>query len=212
MSKSLWLDEFGKEYAPDVVVEDLLSIRGVVDDSWHNDVAPHFRFERDNAAVELWFYTADPNDRANEGDSIPPDQPRYVVYDIAPDARGQLEEIPDYGAAQVAYQGESGCGAVAKFLELSRLPQAVGDKFAKLLRRELTPAEFSEMRRRNRDAGDVHGFCASHDFCDANMPMAEALLVVTGCEPSFEHDAITELWNQAWDYAKREHLTARKDA
>lgn len=207
----LWLEEFGKEYAPHAIVEDLLGIKGVTDDSWHNDVAPHFRFERDNAAVELWFYNADPNDRANEGDSIPPDQPRYVVYDCPPDAAGQLEPIPDYGAANVAYQGEDGCAAVAAFLRLTRLPQAVGDKFAKLLRRELTDAEFREMRVRNREEPDS-GICHSHDFCDANMPMAEALLVVTGCEPSFDHDAITELWNQAFDYAKAEHLTARKRA
>lgn len=207
----LWLEEFGEGYAPHAVVEDLLSIKGVTDDSWHNDVAPHFRFERDNAAVELWFFTADPNDRANEGDSIGPDAPRYIVYDCPPDASGQMAPIPDYGEAQIVYQGEDGCKAVAAFLKLSHLPMAVGDKFAKFLRRELTAQEFSEMRARN--AVETHeGCCHSHDFCDANMPMAEALLAVTGCEPSFEHDAITELWNQAWDYAKAEHLTARKRA
>lgn len=197
---SIWLDEFDKDYAPDAVIEDLLSIKGVADESWHNDVSPHFRYDRDDAGVELWFDAADAAKRETGEDT-----PRYRVFDNVPRELGTGDDPYE----TMAYEGADACSAVAAFLRLTRLPQAVGDKFAKLLRRELTDAEFREMRVRNREEPDS-GICHSHDFCDANMPMAEALLIVTGCEPSFDHDAITELWNQAFDYAKAEHLTARR--
>lgn len=193
----LWLDEFGAGYQPDAVVEDLLSIKGVADESWHNNVSPNFSFERDSFVVELWF---DHPDRAQRetGDETA----RYRVYEYE-----RQDYSPDYATS--AYEGDDACAAVRKFLELTHLPMAVGDKFAKLLRAELTAQELSEVRARN--AVETHeGCCHSHDFCDANMPMAEALQIVCGCEPSFEHDAITELWNLSWDYAKREHLTARR--
>lgn len=46
-----------------------------------------------------------------------------------------------------------------------------------------------------------HG-CATHDFCDANMPMFDAWLLTMGKEPNHESDTETALWNRAWDRAR----------
>ncbi len=76
-------------------------------------------------------------------------------------------------------------------------------EFAARLRAELTPDQIAEVNRRNATPQYQNGSCASHDFCDANMPMAEAFEASTGKEvdPSSETDA--RLWNAAWEAARR---------
>lgn len=58
---------------------------------------------------------------------------------------------------------------------------------------------------------DYAGCCATHDYFDANIGMAEAFFSVTGREPATitetateaEKDADAALWNAAWDMAKQ---------
>lgn len=79
--------------------------------------------------------------------------------------------------------------------------QQIGDTFVALLRQELTPEQFREMRRRNATpeyAGT--NCCASHDFCDANMVMLAAFQQ-HGLEPLAEADDMASLWNAAWTSA-----------
>lgn len=79
--------------------------------------------------------------------------------------------------------------------------------------------EMAEVVRRNAETqSDL--FCSSHDFCDANMVMAEAMEHVLGrpgwmpydweegrCSEG-EHEADVALWNRAWDLAKTEYFLA----
>lgn len=93
------------------------------------------------------------------------------------------------------------------------LIETAGNRFAEILKDWLTEAEWEEMRRRNA-AETEHGVCHSHDFCDANMAMAEALqesgVIVIG-DGVIDDDGVT-IWNAAWDHATRHRLTAAKAA
>lgn len=94
--QSYWLREFGEQYRPHQIILDLLMIKGVKDESWHNDVAPHFEADAgDGQKVELWFYRADPNDRADEGDSIPADQTQYALFLVDYENNGARRVAPE---------------------------------------------------------------------------------------------------------------------
>ena len=75
----------------------------------------------------------------------------------------------------------------------------VGDKFAALLREQLTAAEWETMCADNRTETD-NGICHSHDYCDANVIMADAM----------DEFGLSELeqdvWVAAWDYASIKYL------
>lgn len=93
----------------------------------------------------------------------------------------------------------------------------VAKAFADVLREWFSDAEFVEMRWRNAHDEAYHGdsgACASHDFCDANVAMAEAIESVLGHEPRvYDVDGVEgedcALWNAAWAYAKLEYLTEK---
>ena len=51
--------------------------------------------------------------------------------------------------------------------------QSIADTFVRLLREELTPAQFVQMQHRNFGEAST-SVCHSHDFCDANMVMLAA--------------------------------------
>jgi len=71
--------------------------------------------------------------------------------------------------------------------------------FSRVLWRCLTAAEMYQVIARNA-AGTDPGVCHSHDFCDANTAMEQALqeLGVSYTAPT----EVTELINEAWDLAK----------
>jgi hypothetical protein len=79
-------------------------------------------------------------------------------------------------------------------------------EFARLIRRDYTPAQLAVVRSRNRELRltDPH-CCATHDFYDANMIMLEACANVSGV-PESKHDfgdeALCAVVNEAWDLAK----------
>lgn len=104
------------------------------------------------------------------------------------------------------------------------LAQRLADAFVGELREALTPAEFDAVRFNNATPAYTNG-CASHDIVDANEAMSDAFLSVVGRLPrvlpdpseatdaqyaAAQLDEATDatLWNEAWDIAKREHLTA----
>jgi hypothetical protein len=86
-------------------------------------------------------------------------------------------------------------------------PHILALYFSRKLALSMTPEEWAEMRRRNATPDYCAGICASHDFCDANMPMAEAFEGLMGREIDTQSDADVALWNEAWSIAKREYLT-----
>jgi hypothetical protein len=90
--------------------------------------------------------------------------------------------------------------------------EQLASEFADVLREWLTPAEFAEMRMRNRKyVGDT--ICASHDYCDSNVAMEIAFERIVGREsvmpsegPQGEVDQA--LWDAAWSLARARYLTA----
>lgn len=86
--------------------------------------------------------------------------------------------------------------------------------FAQRLRAALTPDQWEATRGRNAtpEYAGASGPCASHDYCDANDYMAEAFAEIMGRDILPDNgegmtDSDCALWNQAWQIAKRDHLT-----
>ena len=76
--------------------------------------------------------------------------------------------------------------------------------FAARLLAEIGPVNLQEVIQRNALPA-YRGCCASHDFCDANMPMLAAFERATG-RPLLSEDGMADgdcdLVNAAWDMAK----------
>ena len=99
--------------------------------------------------------------------------------------------------------------------DTNQVTKELAEAFAAVLKRWLTPAQFVQMQRANvQNVSTLN--CASHDYCDANMAMLAAFVVVLKREPTFRktpvgaasEDEDRTLWNLAWEYALRKLLTA----
>lgn len=83
----------------------------------------------------------------------------------------------------------------------------MGDRFAAILQQWLTPAEFAQMQARNAfDPRYGERACASHDFCDANMAMAQAFTETVGREIDAAVSADAALWASAWESARERQI------
>lgn len=79
----------------------------------------------------------------------------------------------------------------------------VAEEFAYVLQDWLTKDEMCVAIHRNRWEKDKQ-VCHSHDFCDANMAMNEALKkVIKHRETDELDDPKIDLWNKAWALAKK---------
>jgi hypothetical protein len=185
---------------------------GFVDSSWGCEPCPRFR----NDALSLWLSVnySDTAQREFEEE----DARFYLKYEGAnPESNNftgeteylEFEEWPDVLAAIQ--------------------PHILAKAFATVLGDWLTANQWAEMRAANVNHRD-DGVCASHNYCDSNMAMAEAFKSVTGREPSASFEthydadagqhvaddpaeeaqclADSALWNAAWDIAKPRYLTA----
>lgn len=87
--------------------------------------------------------------------------------------------------------------------------EQVSKAFRTVAQRELGPYTCNLIDLTNAKRGD-DGTCASHDHCDANMLMDEALQslgVVMFPEDAPDDwagpdEAVIDLWNKAWDHAR----------
>lgn len=165
----------------------------LIDESWHNDTCPSFRVAGSpfNPAVRLFVDYAEPADREE------PESSRFSMY--ATDMRGN-ESRP-------IYSGDD----VAEVVRLATIEHLAG-KFAELVADDLTAAEWLDMRYRNR-AYAGQSVCASHEFRDANMTMAEAFESVMGRsilpdDDSGMAEADCVLWGAAWNVATPHYLTS----
>lgn len=81
----------------------------------------------------------------------------------------------------------------------------VAAEFGRVLREWLSPKKMRLAIAKNREYGPGSKICASHDYCDANMAMNEAMesldIAVFDKEGSIS-DQATDIWNAAWDIAK----------
>lgn len=80
------------------------------------------------------------------------------------------------------------------------LAEEIANAFSTILCDWLTAAELDTVNERNKTRGA--GVCHSHDFCDANMAMAEAFETVVKRPVDPQSDADTALWDRAWDTAR----------
>jgi hypothetical protein len=95
--------------------------------------------------------------------------------------------------------------------------KTVAREFSKVLHSWLSKEEMALVVARNAAQTDAL-ICHSHDFCDANMAMAEAfsnLGLKTAADLSEggenpEWDASVSLWNEAWGIAKAAQFDASK--
>ena len=90
---------------------------------------------------------------------------------------------------------------------------AIGDRFAAILSAWLGASTMAAIRAENarrRAAGDAVS-CAAHDFCDANVAMAEAFAAVAGREPDAGAATDVALWNAAYSSALARHLTDKAE-
>lgn len=76
----------------------------------------------------------------------------------------------------------------------------VASKFCELLRAQIGDAGVREAARRNK-AEKSPDVCHSHDFCDANMVMADAFELVMKTVFDPQDQAQATLFNKAWDLA-----------
>jgi len=81
--------------------------------------------------------------------------------------------------------------------------EQVAKTFSRLLVRDLGPHLVIAIQR-NRDE-ESSSVCHTHDFCDANMVMMEAMIEhgLMKDEDSPLLDENVSVWNKAWDIAKR---------
>jgi hypothetical protein len=91
MAFELWQAEFGASYA---VPREVLTTKGITDDSWHNDICPSFIWTAlDNndpdTLIKLWVDHVDPQER--EGG---PDAPRFMVT-IGQDAELETDDVSE---------------------------------------------------------------------------------------------------------------------
>lgn len=161
------------------------------DKSWHNDVCPSFLVAGDawgDTGTRVWVDYEKPEEREHGG-------PRFVMDRTAVDATpsGPFLETDDWNE-------------ILRHAEVEKLAWT----FAVRLMRELSPAEWRNMRIGNRSVGA--GVCASHDYRDTNEIMAEAWAAVIP-RPLFGADGhisdeSTAVWNAAWNVAKPNWLTS----
>lgn len=77
----------------------------------------------------------------------------------------------------------------------------IADAFRSVLRSWLTESQLVEVDRRNK-AESNPAICHSHDFCDANMAMLEAVERLIGRDMNIGDDDDNALFNDAWTQAQ----------
>lgn len=82
-------------------------------------------------------------------------------------------------------------------MRYSETEKAIAHAFNTALLGELGRDTYAEVLRLNRTAAYLVG-CASHDFCDANLPMLAAYEAVMGSDFPEGQEAM-DTWNRAWD-------------
>lgn len=186
----LWQSEF-----PDYPADAMPALpSGWIDRSWHCEPCPSFLHEE--TGLLIWCDYPDADKREN------PNSTRFVLV--------QLQERHPSAGWQIV--GDESCLLACDEWQ-HVLPAALAKAFVDELESDLTPEQWVEMRRRNALPDYAGPVCASHDFCDANMPMDSAFTRIMGRDALPDNsegmaDADCALWSSAWNIAKARYLTA----
>lgn len=92
------------------------------------------------------------------------------------------------------------CDATGTLLDYRDMEE-IAKEFSRLLRGLLSSLDMDAIVATN-EAQEDKGTCASHDFLDANIVMADAFRNVMGREVQIESELDAKLWNLAWNEAK----------
>lgn len=81
-------------------------------------------------------------------------------------------------------------------------PETVALAFARALRSQIGAVKYRRVLATNAQNPDA-GWCASHDYCDANMVMHEVMLTFgfdmeSDWDMGSDADPIAAMWNAAW--------------
>jgi len=79
--------------------------------------------------------------------------------------------------------------------------EQIARKFSDIIKSWLTPSELDEVILRNKEPKYAE-CCATHDFCEANMAMFDAMHAVLGVELEMENQDQEKLFHEAWTAAK----------
>lgn len=78
-------------------------------------------------------------------------------------------------------------------------PKELARRFDEILRAHVSAEDYGNILRLNKTE-EYKGSCASHDYCDANMAMLEAMKSFGIPEDmAVEDDQCHRLWNIAWE-------------
>lgn len=137
-----------------------------------------------------------------------------VAYDVvmarrAEEVRAALKACADAGQRSAFIDGMG--FALYQATTCPRQPaasaethKAIAEAFVRRLQSDegLTVGQLALIARLNRHPRYKDtGSCATHDFCDANMPMGAAFEEVIGREPDVAEQADCDIWNAAWGIA-----------
>ena len=92
----------------------------------------------------------------------------------------------------------------------SNLALQVAERFRAVILEWLGPEKCVEVDQDNKSSGPLS--CATHDHCDANMAMDQAMRdvgVYQDLDEAFT-DAVTRLWNEAWDLARLDGFSPKR--
>jgi hypothetical protein len=172
---------------------------GWSDRSWHNDAMPKASADP-GGYVELWFDYADaalsefPEGRECET------MKRFCLTSHMNDGQ-PIFETDDWPTMREWIKANAD---LIKQHVFEAEANDIAHGFTRLLKQQLTIAQWKEMVAKNKtDPRYASGACASQDYLDANMSMAEAFKDVTGREPDGDNEDDAALWNKAWELARK---------
>lgn len=87
---------------------------------------------------------------------------------------------------------------------LNVTPEQLAKEFAFLIRKWLTDEELEMVNALNTDVSNI---CATHDFCDPNQAMIDALTIL-GITADVQNEEQVVLMNKAWEIAKTNNFFA----
>lgn len=185
-----YADEF-PDFTGDV--PEILSSDGWRDASWKNDAMPFFVHEPSGVAVWVNYPASDlPND------------PAFVVVKMTHDSEHGWQHGDDVTLFETD-DAATLTSSLPNFLQ----PHEIAHCFANIIENQVGE-HMAEIKRRNASPEYSHGCCATHDFCDANMPMNDAFEETMGRpflpESSEPTDDDMRLWNLAWEIARKERF------
>lgn len=174
-------------------------IAGYEDTSWHNDACPSIEKDYGNGVrVRIWCDYVDPERREFTHYN------RFAIVVFSPTDEDGTDMMSTNDFHSVIER-------VAQFEASMNIPPLeLAKAFCRQLHKQLDDGTMKIINRRNEEfeACGNHSTCATHDFCDANQVMLDAIESICGFADY--HFAQNEMINAAWDIARKAKFDADK--